>query len=149
MPTLLIASRNAHKAEEIAAILGDDFTVQTLAKFTAAPEVVEDGDTFAANAVKKATEIAAWLGGQARPDFVLADDSGLEVDALDGKPGVHSARYAGGDEQRTRRREQRQVAARVGRRPRREPRCAISLCAGAGRAWPSGGSQDVRGHLPW
>ena len=97
MPTLLIASRNAHKAEEIAAILGDDFTVQTLAKFPAAPEVVEDGDTFAANAVKKATEIAAWLGGQARPDFVLADDSGLEVDALDGAPGVHSARYAGGE----------------------------------------------------
>ena len=87
MPTLLIASRNAHKAEEIAAILGDDFTVQTLAKFPAAPEVVEDGDTFAANAVKKA-----------RPDLVLADDSGLEVDALDGAPGVHSARYAGGDD---------------------------------------------------
>ena len=98
MPTLLIASLNAHKAEEITAILGDDFTVQTLAKFPAAPEVVEDGDTFAANAVKKATEIAAWLGSQARPDLVLADDSGLEVDALDGAPGVHSARYAGGDD---------------------------------------------------
>ncbi len=97
MPTLLIASRNVHKAEEIAAILGDDFTVQTLAKFPASPEVVEDGDTFAANAVKKATEIADWLGFQARPDLVLADDSGLEVDALDGAPGIHSARYAGGD----------------------------------------------------
>ena len=98
MPTLLIASRNAHKAGEIAAILSDDFTVRTLAKFPAAPEVVENGDTFAANAVKKATEIAAWLGSQARPDLVLADDSGLEVDALDGAPGVHSARYAGGDD---------------------------------------------------
>ena len=98
MPTLLIASRNAHKAGEIAAILGDDITVQTLAKFPAAPEVVEDGDTFAANAVKKATEIAAWLGSQARPGLVLADDSGLEVDALDGAPGIHSARYAGGDD---------------------------------------------------
>ena len=97
MPTLLIASRNAHKAEEIAAILGDDFTVQTLAKFPAAPEVVEDGDTFATNAVKKAAEIAAWLGEQSRTDFVLADDSGLAVDALDGAPGVHSARYASGD----------------------------------------------------
>ena len=96
MPTLLIASRNAHKAGEIAAILSDDFTVRTLAKFPAAPEVVENGDTFAANAVKKATEIAAWLGSQARPDLVLADDSGLEVDALDGAPGVLSARYAGG-----------------------------------------------------
>ena len=98
MPTLLIASRNVHKAEEIAAILGDDFTVQTLAKFPASPEVVEDGDTFAANAVKKATEIADWLGFQARPDLVLADDSGLKVDALDGAPGIHSARYAGGDD---------------------------------------------------
>ena len=98
MPTLLIASRNAHKAGEIAAILGDDFTVRTLDKFPAAPEVIEDGDTFVANAVKKATEIAAWLGSQARPDLVLADDSGLEVDALDGAPGVHSARYAGGDD---------------------------------------------------
>ena len=98
MPTLLIASRNVHKAEEIAAILGDDFSVQTLAKFPATPEVVEDGDTFAANAVKKATEIADWLGFQARPDLVLADDSGLKVDALDGAPGIHSARYAGGDD---------------------------------------------------
>ena len=101
MPRLILASRNAHKAEEIAAILGDGFTVQTLAKFPAAPEVVEDGDTFAANAVKKATETAAWFGnqalGQARPDFVLADDSGLAVDALGGAPGVRSARYAGGD----------------------------------------------------
>lgn len=98
MPTLLIASRNVHKAEEIAAILGDGFSVQTLAKFPASPEVVEDGDTFAANAVKKATEIADWLGFQARPDLVLADDSGLKVDALDGAPGIHSARYAGGDD---------------------------------------------------
>jgi len=97
MPTLLIASRNAHKAEEIAAILSDSFAVQTLAKFPAAPEVVEDGGTFAANAVKKATEIAAWLDCQARLDFVLADDSGLAVDALGGAPGVHSARYAGGE----------------------------------------------------
>ena len=97
MPTLLIASRNTHKMAEIATILGEDFDVQSLAKFPAAPEVVEDGDTFADNAIIKATEIAAWLGGQALPDFVLADDSGLEVDALDGAPGVHSARYAGGD----------------------------------------------------
>jgi XTP/dITP diphosphohydrolase len=101
MPILLIASRNAHKAEEIAAILGDSFTVQTLAKFPATPEVVENGDTFTANAVKKVGETAAWLSsqalGQALPDFVLADDSGLAVDALGGAPGVHSARYDSGD----------------------------------------------------
>ena len=101
MPTLIIASRNAHKAEEIGAILGDGFTVQTLAAFPDAPPVIEDGDSFAANATKKSREIAAWLEnqalGQALPDFVLADDSGLEVDALDGAPGIHSARYASGE----------------------------------------------------
>ena len=101
MPTLLIASGNAHKAEEIAAILGGGFSVQTLASFPSAPKVVEDGGTFSANAIKKAVEIAVWLGGQAiaqaLPNFVLADDSGLEVDALGGAPGIHSARYAGGD----------------------------------------------------
>ena len=101
MPSLLIASRNAHKASEIAAILGENFDVQSLARHPAAPEVEENGNTFTANAVKKAAETAAWLGsqalGQALPDFVLADDSGLAVDALDGAPGVRSARYAGGD----------------------------------------------------
>jgi XTP/dITP diphosphohydrolase len=100
MPSLLIASRNAHKAAEIAAILGENFDVQSLARHAAAPEVEENGDTFTANAVKKAAETAAWLNsqapGQALPDFVLADDSGLAVDSLDGAPGVRSARYAGG-----------------------------------------------------
>ena len=101
MPSLLIASHNAHKAAEIAAILGENFDVQSLARHHGAPEVEEDGDTYTANAVKKAAETAAWLSSQALaqalPDFVLADDSGLAVDALGGAPGVHSARYAGGD----------------------------------------------------
>ena len=90
MPTLLIASRNAHKAEEIGAILGDEFTVLTLATFPDAPPVIEDGDSFAANATKKSREIATWLEnqalGQALPDYILADDSGLEVDALVARP---------------------------------------------------------------
>ena len=80
MPNLLIASGNAHKAEEIDAILGDGFSVQSLASFPTAPKVLEDGDTFSANAIKKAVEIAGWLGGQALgqtlPNFVLADGSG-------------------------------------------------------------------------
>ena len=101
MPSLLIASHNAHKAAEIAAILGENFDVQSLARHHGAPEVEENGDTFTANAVKKAVETASRLGGQALgqalPDFVLADDSGLAVDALGGAPGVRSARYAGGD----------------------------------------------------
>src|SRR5579862_4681067 len=66
-----------------------------------APEVVEDAGTFQGNATKKAVELAKWLADrdpvlfkQKLPAFVLADDSGLEVDALDGAPGVHSARFA-------------------------------------------------------
>ena len=105
MPSLLIASHNTHKMAEIATILGEDFDVQSLATHNGAPEVEENGDTFTANAVKKAVETAAWLRsqalGQALPDFVLADDSGLAVDALSGSPGVHSARFAGDDSNST------------------------------------------------
>ncbi len=102
MFTLLIATRNAHKVGEIRAILGNRFQCLTLDDFPDAPAVIEDADTFAGNATKKAVELAKWLNIQhstfnaqhPRPDFVLADDSGLEVDALDGAPGVHSARFA-------------------------------------------------------
>jgi XTP/dITP diphosphohydrolase len=102
MTTLLIATRNAHKVGEIRAILGARFQFLTLNDFPAAPKVVEDAPTFAGNAAKKATELAKWLAqdenGKRKAEsgnfFVLADDSGLEVDALDGAPGVHSARFA-------------------------------------------------------
>jgi XTP/dITP diphosphohydrolase len=102
MNTLLIATRNAHKVDEIRAILGGAFRFLTLNDFPGAPKVVEDADTFAGNAMKKAVELANWLAADnskfkiqnSKPDFVLADDSGLEVDALGGKPGVHSARFA-------------------------------------------------------
>ena len=98
--TLLIATRNAHKVGEIRAILGEEFCYLTLNDFPNAPKVVEDADTFAGNATKKSVELAKWLStlsSVARhpsPGYVLADDSGLEVDALDGAPGVHSARFA-------------------------------------------------------
>ena len=100
MTTLLIATRNAHKVGEIQAILGADFRCLTLQEFPAAPPVIEDADTFTGNATKKAVELAKWLvsgaiNHQPSPiNFVLADDSGLEVDALNGAPGVHSARFA-------------------------------------------------------
>jgi XTP/dITP diphosphohydrolase len=102
MTTLLIATRNNHKVGEIRAILGDQFRFLTLNDFPGAPVVVEDADTFAGNAMKKAAELARWLAEEhstfniqlPTPNFVLADDSGLEVDALNGAPGVHSARFA-------------------------------------------------------
>ena len=102
MTTLLIATRNAHKVGEIQTILGVKFHCLTLQEFSGAPAVVEDADTFAGNATKKAMELAKWLATDnsklkiknSKLDFVLADDSGLEVDALNGAPGVHSARFA-------------------------------------------------------
>jgi XTP/dITP diphosphohydrolase len=101
MTTLLIATRNRHKVAEIQAILGAQFQFLTLNDFSAAPKIVEDAGTFAGNATKKAVELARWIAGNSKltiqsskPDFVLADDSGLEVDALNGAPGVHSARFA-------------------------------------------------------
>jgi len=90
---LVLATRNRHKGEELAALLGDlGITIHTLDEFPDAPEVVEDGDTCEANAVKKARAIAEFTGLPA-----VADDTGLEVDALGGRPGIYAARYAGED----------------------------------------------------
>jgi XTP/dITP diphosphohydrolase len=100
MTRLIVATRNAHKVEEIRGILGPGFDFLTLRDFPGAPAVVEDANTFAGNATKKAVELARWLSVQGSKfkvqssKFVLADDSGLEVDALHGAPGVHSARFA-------------------------------------------------------
>ena len=101
MTTLLIATRNAHKVGEIRALLGAHFELLTLNDFPAAPAVVEDAETFVGNALKKADTLANWLGDKSefknqnsKIDFVLADDSGLEVDVLHGAPGIHSARFA-------------------------------------------------------
>ena len=90
MNRLLLATRNAHKTREFAAILGPDFVVGDLATESSAPSVEETGSTFAENAILKAVAISKWSDG-----LVVADDSGLEVDALAGAPGVYSARYAG------------------------------------------------------
>ena len=101
--TIVIATRNAHKVGEIHAILGSASQILTLNDFPDPPKVVEDADTFAGNATKKAVELAHWLAvtfpptRRSSPLFVLADDSGLEVDVLDGAPGVHSARFAAPD----------------------------------------------------
>jgi XTP/dITP diphosphohydrolase len=90
---LVLATRNRHKVIELVALLGDlGITIRTLDEFPEAPDVVEDGDTCEANAVKKARVIAEFTGLPA-----VADDTGLEVDALGGRPGVYAARYAGED----------------------------------------------------
>lgn len=86
---LLIATRNPHKTREFISLLGPEFDVRDLVG-TAAPAVEETGATFGENARLKAEQTSRWLG-----DYVLADDSGLEVDALAGAPGVFSARFAG------------------------------------------------------
>jgi XTP/dITP diphosphohydrolase len=98
---LLIATRNAHKISEIRGVLGNSFQFLTLDDFPHAPKTVEDAGTFAGNATKKSVELAKWISENSKfeiknlePAFVLADDSGLEVDALNGAPGVHSARFA-------------------------------------------------------
>lgn len=88
---LIIASNNTHKIREIREILGGRFdTILTLREAGIDHETVEDGETFLDNARKKAREIAEIAGCAA-----LADDSGISVDALDGAPGVYSARYCG------------------------------------------------------
>jgi XTP/dITP diphosphohydrolase len=91
MREIVVATRNPHKLVEVRAILSaQDLRALGVAEFDGVPEVVEDGATFEANAVKKAEAVARATGRTC-----VADDSGLVVDALDGAPGVLSARYAG------------------------------------------------------
>jgi XTP/dITP diphosphohydrolase len=90
---LVLATRNPAKRDELLELLKPHgVRVRSLADFPQAPEVVEDGSTFAENAAKKATVVARALGL-----WSIGEDSGLEVDALDGAPGVYSARYSGAD----------------------------------------------------
>jgi XTP/dITP diphosphohydrolase len=87
---LLVATRNAHKTREIQRMLGANVAVRDLSDHSDFSKVVENGKTFEENAILKAIAASRQL-----PGLVIADDSGLEVDALDGAPGIYSARYAG------------------------------------------------------
>ena len=89
---LLLATRNAHKTREVREILGDGWVVEDLSVLPDLPEVEETGETFEDNAKLKALAAIPHYDG-----WVLADDSGLEVDVLGGAPGVRSARFAGDD----------------------------------------------------
>ncbi|WPJ95490.1 RdgB/HAM1 family non-canonical purine NTP pyrophosphatase [Coraliomargarita algicola] len=93
MKQLIVATGNAHKVEEFDGLLADcGFEVCSAKVCGGMPEAVEDGDSFAANARIKALALRAQAPADA---WVLSDDSGLEVDALQGAPGIYSARYAG------------------------------------------------------
>ncbi len=89
--SLWVATANRGKLEEIKKLLEDmPVEVRSLNQMEKAPEIIEDGETFAENAVKKAEAVTRMTA-----EIALADDSGLEVDALEGAPGVYSARFAG------------------------------------------------------
>ena len=88
---LVLATRNIHKAKEIRAYLDDlGHRILTLEDFPSIPEIAEDGKSYEENAMKKAEAVSKGTG-----EMALADDTGLEVDALQGQPGLFSARFAG------------------------------------------------------
>ncbi len=129
---ILLATRNAHKTGEVRAILGDGWTVEDLLAHPELPEVEETGTTFAENAALK-----ALAGSRHFPDgWVIADDSGLEVDALGGAPGVISARYAGldADDEANRQKLVRELRAVLvpgsGHAPAARFRCCIAVARG-------------------
>src|ERR1700693_4775526 len=90
MPELVLATRNTNKTREFRRILEHEFAVSDLASHPQIPEVDETGTSFEENAALKAIAVSKQL-----PGLVVADDAGLEVDALGGAPGIYSARYAG------------------------------------------------------
>ncbi len=93
LPPLVIATRNPKKCREVVELLdGHNAHVHHVGEFDPVPEVIEDGETFAENAAKKASQTAAFL-----KMWTIGEDSGLIVDALGGAPGVYSARYSGAD----------------------------------------------------
>jgi len=137
---LLIATRNQKKKQELESILSDlDITLLTMDDFADLPEVIEDGSTFEANAIKKALTVA-----QKSNCITLADDSGLEVEFLGGAPGTFSARFAGplADEQANNRK--LLTLLQNVNDPQRAARfvCVIAL------AWPWGRTETVAGICP-
>ena len=136
---VVLATRNPDKRAELAALLGGlGIKIRTLADFPDAPEVVEDGDTCRANAVKKAIAIARHTGLPA-----VADDTGLEVEALGGRPGVRAARYAG--EQATYEDNWRKLIGELEGVPRRRRRASFITAAAV--ATPSGKVEVAEGML--
>lgn len=124
---IVFATGNAHKVEEVAAILGEEWAVESLD-----PGVEETGTTFEANAILKAQAVVDATGALA-----IADDSGIEIDALDGQPGIHSARWTEESDWIPR------VLRELDAAPER-PRTARYVAAAAA-VWPDGRAEVVRG----
>jgi XTP/dITP diphosphohydrolase len=123
-PKLMVATRNRHKTGEIRAILGDRYEVFDANDIEGLPHIEETGTTFLENATLKAAGISRHVDG-----IVLSDDSGLEVDALDGAPGVFSARFGGveGDHARNNGRLLRELDGKPGQRRTARFRCVMVL----------------------
>lgn len=147
--TLVLATRNSGKVAEMRHLLeGTGIEVESLADHPEVPEVVEDGDTFLANARKKAHAVAKATGC-----FALADDSGLAVEALGGEPGVHSARYAGGQGDAAANNEKllREMAVIPDGKRQAAFVCTMVLASPDGREWTAEGRcegeilRDLRG----
>ncbi|NOK14471.1 RdgB/HAM1 family non-canonical purine NTP pyrophosphatase [Corallococcus exercitus] len=126
-PKLLFATGNAGKLRELRALVGDAVEVVSLKDLPPVPEPVEDGATFEANAVKKAREYSEATGLPA-----LADDSGLCVDALDGQPGVLSARYAPGSDKDRYEKLLAELSGVPDEKRTASFRCALALVTGKG-----------------
>lgn len=120
LPLLIIATRNSHKTEEIRHILGNRFEICDVTDFPDLPEIEETGTTFLENARLKAIGISSRVEG-----WVLADDSGLEVDALDGAPGVWSSSFGG--EEGNHPKNNARLQAEMGRKEDRQARFLCTL----------------------
>lgn len=127
LPTLILATRNTHKTAEIRAMLGGKYEVLDMGAFPECPVIEETGTTFLENARLKAEGVSRMVEG-----WVLSDDSGLEVDALGGSPGVWSSSYGGqeGDHARNNARLLREMH---GIRERRARFCCTMVLAREGR----------------
>ena len=129
---LIVASRNKGKVSEIKELLGGlPFKISSLLDYPKLPDVIEDGTTYKANALKKATQIAMLTG-----TLTMADDSGLEVRALGNAPGIYSARFAGkGAGEKAKNRKLFKMLKGVPM-PKRQARyrCVVALVDAKGRA---------------
>jgi XTP/dITP diphosphohydrolase len=143
MSTLVVATTNRGKVRELAGLLGPSWTLRSGLDLGHLPEVVEDADSFQGNAALKAHAFARALG-----QWALADDSGLCVDALGGRPGVLSSRYAATDEARVRRLLEELQGVPDAQRTARF-RCALCLAGPAGdEVFTQGVCEGWIGHAP-